>query len=598
MSSSLLHPRRLVPAVAILIACLCASAGSAHAAGCTPTYDVATRILTIDSCWSDPDAPNIAGISRTAAGAIQLNSQSIPGGPTVTNTDKIIYHGEDGNGDQITLDMSNGQFAPGHTPEVNGSKWEIEIEIDGGTGGSDNFLTILGMDGEVGDRLEVGANGIDVDDDGDSDITRTNLGRLTVDAQDGPDHLYGTGFSGYATSTAPLTLRGGAGNDSVKGGAGSDDLSGGPGVDWLTEHTPPTGGLTLTGTSLTGNGTDAIAGFEKGQLYGGSEPETIDASAFTGWVWVNGGSGADHLIGSPHDDTLRGSAGDDTIHGGPGSDLVTDTVQDDVSLTDTSLTSPLTGTDTLDSMERGFLVGVDSDDRIDASGFSGTAELHGGYGNDTLIAAAGGGLLKGYWDDDELVGGVGPDLFQGDMGDDRITSRDELTEQVYCGDGADSVVADVLDGLTGCEQIDRGDSPQAGGGTDGGTGSGAAGQSSPAADVVAPALSGITMSRRSFRAATKGAALVAAAVGTRLRYTLSEGAKVTFRIQRAAGGRYVQLRGKLVHTGAQGANSLVLRGRLGRRALRPGAYRLVARATDGAGNRSAVQRVKFRVLPG
>ena len=53
----------------------------------------------------------------------------------MTNTDRIVYHGEDGNGDEVTLDMSNGQFAPGYTPELLGGKMEIEIEIDGGSGG-------------------------------------------------------------------------------------------------------------------------------------------------------------------------------------------------------------------------------------------------------------------------------------------------------------------------------------------------------------------------------------------------------------------------------------------------------------------------------
>jgi hypothetical protein len=176
---------RLLLVLTFVVAALCASAGSAHAAGCTPSYSATTHVLTIASCWADPDAPVIARISRTAAGAIQLDGQPIPGGPTVTNTDSIVYHGDDGNRDEITLDMSNGLFAPGYTPDQTSNKNEIEISIDGGAGAT-NFLTILGMDGPVFDSIAVGAVDIDVDDDDDSDIERAHLsGRLTVNGQGG-----------------------------------------------------------------------------------------------------------------------------------------------------------------------------------------------------------------------------------------------------------------------------------------------------------------------------------------------------------------------------------------------------------------------------
>jgi hypothetical protein len=58
----------------------------------------------------------------------------------------------------------------------------------------------------------------------------------------------------------------------------------------------------------------------------------------------------------------------------------------------------------------------------------------------------------------------------------------------------------------------------------------------------------------------------------------------------------VTLRGTLTHAGLAGPNKLVLRGRLGRRALAPGRYRLVALATDAVGNRSAPMRTSFRIV--
>lgn len=48
--------------------------------------------------------------------------------------------------------------------------------------------------------------------------------------------------------------------------------------------------------------------------------------------------------------------------------------------------------------------------------------------------------------------------------------------------------------------------------------------------------------------------------------------------------------------GRRGLNRLRFTGRIGRRALRPGRYRLLVRATDAAGNRSKLRRRGFRVV--
>jgi Ca2+-binding RTX toxin-like protein len=599
---------RFLLVLTLFVAGLCASAGSAQAAGCTASYSDFTHNVMIQSCNADPDAPVYATISRTAAGEILLDGNPIAGDPTVTNTNAIVYDGDGGNIDEVTLDMSNGRFEPGFTPESGAHKSAIEIDIDGG--GPTNFLTILGMVGAVGDRFEVNDSGIDLDDDGDPDIEYSNFGdRLTVDAQGGDDLLYGTGFGSSQGSSAQLMLRGGAGDDQITGGAGSDELDGGDGTDTLYERSA--GGFTLTDTTLTGNGTDAVSGFERATLTGDDGPQTIDASAFNGTMEMYGYGGSDTLIGGPLNDTFRGFGGDDTIRGGPGIDQVLETVSDAV-LTDTTLTGD--GTDTLESIERGFLFGTPGSDRMDASSFSGIAQLAGFQGSDVLISATGGGFLHGGEDGDELTGGPGFDTFLGGAGDDRIFSRDSRTENVDCGDGTgDVAVADNLDGVIRCEQIDRGGDPaQPGDGA--GTGPDTGGT---APDTLAPALSGLTLSRHSFRAASSGAAIAASAVGTTVRFTLSESATVTFRIQRAmpgrrAGGacrapssrnrsrpactRWVTLRGTLTRAGLAGPNKLVLRGRLGGRALAPGRYRLVALATDDADNRSAPTRSGFRIL--
>ena len=89
--------------------------------------------------------------------------------------------------------------------------------------------------------------------------------------------------------------------------------------------------------------------------------------------------------------------------------------------------------------------------------------------------------------------------------------------------------------------------------------------------------------------------------GSRIRYRLSEDAKVTFKVKRCVrpvGTRCAQwkaLRGKLVQKGKKGRNSKRLR-KLRGQMLSPSRYKLVAVAVDAAGNRSAKKAKRFRVV--
>jgi hypothetical protein len=108
----------------------------------------------------------------------------------------------------------------------------------------------------------------------------------------------------------------------------------------------------------------------------------------------------------------------------------------------------------------------------------------------------------------------------------------------------------------------------------------------PAADTQAPVLSGFASTRRSF------------AKRTHFRFTLSETARVTITIQRASGtGARTRYRtvAAIRRTGQLGRNSTSFSRKVGRRLLRAGRYRAVARATDTAGNRSASRRAAFRI---
>jgi hypothetical protein len=140
----------------------------------------------------------------------------------------------------------------------------------------------------------------------------------------------------------------------------------------------------------------------------------------------------------------------------------------------------------------------------------------------------------------------------------------------------------------------------------------------PPPDRVAPQVSGLTLSRHVFAAASRGAGIARRRsripVGAQLRYRLSEDAAVRFTIKRRAAGRMVRgkcsrrtrrnrarrkctlgLRGAITVHGARGLNRVKFRGRLRGRELRPGRYVLVAVAKDRAGNRSRAATVQFRI---
>ena len=106
------------------------------------------------------------------------------------------------------------------------------------------------------------------------------------------------------------------------------------------------------------------------------------------------------------------------------------------------------------------------------------------------------------------------------------------------------------------------------------------------ADTQAPVLSDFASTRKAF------------AKRTRFRFTLSEAARVTIRIQRSSvvrGHRRYRTVATIARTGAAGRNSTGFSRKVGRRLLRAGRYRAVALATDVAHNRSAPRRAAFRI---
>jgi lysophospholipase L1-like esterase len=113
----------------------------------------------------------------------------------------------------------------------------------------------------------------------------------------------------------------------------------------------------------------------------------------------------------------------------------------------------------------------------------------------------------------------------------------------------------------------------------------------PRLDRVAPTLRRLRVRPRAFLP-TRRRGSTAAARGATVSYSLSEPATVRFQVVRVVAGR-LRARGSLTRRGHEGRNSFRFRGRLDGRRLRPGRYRLVARATDRAGNISSPVRAPF-----
>lgn len=155
------------------------------------------------------------------------------------------------------------------------------------------------------------------------------------------------------------------------------------------------------------------------------------------------------------------------------------------------------------------------------------------------------------------------------------------------------------------------------------------GHGGPGADTVAPVISALSLLRTRFAVdrrhptpataaarTRRGRGRRVAALGTELRFKLSESASVRIAIARETRGRRKGRRcvkpthrlrrarrcTRLVDAGAlvrtkrpAGANRVSFSGRIGRRTLRAGRYTATLVATDAAGNRSKPRSVRFQV---
>lgn len=405
------------------------STQAAHAqTAATCSFDGATATLTIT-------VDGIAASVNTGAGQIRLNGVDCTGA-TSTTTDTILVNG----GaliDQVTF---SGRYTPGLTPEgVGGSEIEIVFALGGG---KDNVRINFTSNPDV---VTFTANGIDVGNDGDEDITTAGVeqvrpytlgGNDTIDATlytgggtlypwagEGDDTVYGSAQVDWIFGEGGVdTMYGGAGNDKLTGGPGDDFYYGEDGNDKFVQDATLDGNDTFDG----GAGRD-IADYSKrtvgvnvtiaNGLADDGEPGVEFDSVDGTMEDVTGGAGADVLVGSAADNILRGNDGDDELYGGLGRDTLYGGLGNDIQVGDS-------GPDTL-------------------YGEGGSDSLDGGTGGDNLYGGAG---------TDTITGGAGTDDIFGEGGNDIIFNNDGQADVVDCGTGTgDDAEVDPLDTLTSCE---------------------------------------------------------------------------------------------------------------------------------------------------
>src|SRR5690349_17654307 len=145
----------------------------------------------------------------------------------VSGTNKIQVKGSP-NFEHVRIAERAGNFGPGSLTNPDGGRPHIKFQMF--TGSGNDVLDVEGT--RFDDAMSVTGGGIgpqvDMDNDGDSDVSMTVAGRVNLIGAGGNDRL--AGFSVFGQPAfLPVTLDGGEGNDTLFGGNGNDLLLGGGG---------------------------------------------------------------------------------------------------------------------------------------------------------------------------------------------------------------------------------------------------------------------------------------------------------------------------------------------------------------------------------
>jgi Ca2+-binding RTX toxin-like protein len=439
------------PSAPTLCACLLAIASAAHA-----SYSF---LLT--------------GTTLTATGDAASDVLSVQ----VSGTDLVFDVGADGTS-ELTIDM-----ATFDTVVVNAGAGDDQVGFTGSVAGE-----TISVNGEAGDDVLNGGNGGETLAGGDGDDT--------LDGNAGADQASGGAGRDvfvWDPGDGSDTLDGGTGSDVLRfnGSAGAEVMSlmaGGPGQAQFFRNV---GAITMNLTAVETvdvrmlGGVDSFTGgvglaavFERVQVNGGAGADTL-IGGDTADTLDGGGDAGDTVSGGAGDDTLVSQGDGDTLTGGDGNDRVT------FALPNAGLDSIDGGPGTGDVFA---VAGTPGDDRFSITGGAGnwtvseagailqavlnmevleidtlagddaltlnasvldalTLDLDGGPGLDAFSGTNGADVMRGGDGADTLRGGAGNDRLFGDAGTDRLVGA-AGADEFHCedvGDEIDATAEDTVD---------------------------------------------------------------------------------------------------------------------------------------------------------
>ncbi|NKX74607.1 hypothetical protein HGG73_10585 [Rhodobacteraceae bacterium R_SAG3] len=380
----------------------------------------------------------------------------------------INYNENDPTWNGVTSESGTATYAnsAGQMVTINFSEIETVLSDDGilsGTGGDDLIDGSYTGDPD-GDMVDSSANVV-VAGDG-NDTVATGQGADTIYGGDGNDAIYSGSDGDY--------VEGGEGDDTIYQGGGNDTVYGGAGSDTF-EIPAQTGDSIYGGEDSDDSDVDIIdgssasapvnvlyTGDEAGSYVGGGtfeeieghtltqHDDTVDASADSSGVVLDGLGGNDSLTGGSGDDSIRGGDGADTILGGAGNDTLAANNGDD-SLDGGAGNDSIHGGTGDDSM-----MGESGDDSFD---------LADDFGNDTIIGGETGETSGDTLDlrnitSDLTIDLTSADAEAGSFTDGTSTATFSEIENIRLGRGSDTLVladGSGADAVQGFDMTDSGD---------------------------------------------------------------------------------------------------------------------------------------------
>ncbi len=315
----------------------------------------------------------------------------------------------------------------------------------------------------------------------------------------------GETYSGFVTecefsTSRPIRVEGSAAADSISIFSAEDvpdsipiEMDGGAGNDTLKDAYNSQAGRTFRG----GDGADKINAYNGNDRIFGDGGDDLELDGGLGNDEIRAGDGNDILSGDGYEDP-----GADVMDGGPGVDLLDGEWNDPekdihpqptVSLDGQAndgrpgegdnvvaietikgyVSMVFTGSDASETVE---IVNPSDDASTTLKGLGGTDKLIAKDTADTVDGGAGDDHVEGGYNNDTVVGGPGKDMIYGDktgsqscwyscvvpFGNDTIDARDGEVDQVDCGVGEDTALADPADVVANCENVQRSGPPAPG----------------------------------------------------------------------------------------------------------------------------------------